>query len=142
MLDIDPIGRGPSMTEGGGVDSSLSRRLVLFPPLLDGAKTHSLDSLLHRVHGGSEGASMSPWTISTSVTTTRMDRDVPDHTWLCGSGNEGYMVSLQTGPAPLIQFTKPYNLSSTCPYLDPSAESRTTWCVLRTSKRAKSVDCG
>jgi hypothetical protein len=53
--------RGPSMVEGGGVDSSLSRRLVLLPPRFDGANTHSLDSRLHLVHGGSEGASMSPY---------------------------------------------------------------------------------
>jgi len=49
------------MFDGGGVDSSLSLRLVLLPPRFDGAKTHSLDSRLHLVHGGSEGASMSPY---------------------------------------------------------------------------------
>jgi hypothetical protein len=67
MLDMEPIGRRPSISDGGGVDSSFSLRLVLLPPRFDGANTHSRDSRLHLVHGGSEGASISPWFVSLTL---------------------------------------------------------------------------
>lgn len=59
--DEEPGGKARSCPELGGVDSSFSFRFVLFPPRRDGAKTHSRDSRLHREHGGSDGASISPY---------------------------------------------------------------------------------
>lgn len=39
---------------------SVRALFLLFPPRREGANTHSRLSRLHRLHGGEEGASMSP----------------------------------------------------------------------------------